>query len=147
MATPLELDLFEEQLGEVAKLPNASRWKVERDDAVPLGLRVTMHPASNPTELYQARLRWNGDLFGPFSLQFLNPRTGADRETAAWPNCQGFAPTAFAACIPITEEGHTLHPEWKLSAATRFPETDTPVTFAIESVQAILDNNYQGRHP
>lgn len=147
MATSLELDLFEVQLGEVAKLPNASRWKIQREKVVPLGLLVTMHPASNPADLYQARLRWNGDLFGPFSLQFINPETGADREASAWPNCAGFSPTAFVACIHITEEGHRLHPEWRANPATRFPETDTPVTFAIEAVQTILDTSYQGRHP
>ncbi len=147
MATELELDLFEEQLGEVAKLPGASRWRVEREKNFPLGLLVTMHPASNPAHSYTARIRWNGDLFGPFSLQFVNPDTGADRETSAWPQCGGFSPTAFAACIPITQEGHQLHPEWKTNRATRFPQTDTPVTFAIESVQDILDTSYTGRHP
>lgn len=145
MATSLELELFEEQFGQVAKLSVALRWKVERDTTVPLGLFVTMHPATHPDHRYLARIRWNSDLYGPFSLQFIDPETGADNQPTAWPLCAGFSPTALAACIPITEEGHRLHPEWRGQAATKFPETDTPVTFALEHLQSIMDTTYQGR--
>src|SRR5438270_314991 len=112
MATELELALFAEELYDVRRLPEASRWQLERDDTVPLGLLAVMHPITQPTELYKARLRWS-DYFGPVSLKFVNMGTGADSDPTAWPRCFGFRPTALDSCLPWTAEGHTLHPEWK----------------------------------
>lgn len=70
MATELEQTLFEEELQTVHDLPEASRWQLERDNTVPLGLFAVMHPISKPAELYKARIRW-ADYFGPFSLKFI----------------------------------------------------------------------------
>src|SRR5574338_122020 len=109
MATPFELALFEQQFEEVRALPDASRWDLERDKAVPLGLFAVMHPVSNTQELFKARLRWH-DLFRPPSLKFIDIGTGADNSPSAWPRCFGFRPGSLDACLPWTEEGHGLHP-------------------------------------
>jgi len=77
MASDLELSLFEQELVEVRELPEASRWLLERDGSVSLGLLVTMYPSGSPEEFYLARIRWT-NLFEPASLKFLRLDTGAD---------------------------------------------------------------------
>lgn len=146
MATDLELALFAEELIEVRRLPEAHRWQLERDGDVPLGLFAVMHPSSHPTELYRARLRWL-DYFGPFSLKFINMKTGADNDPKAWPRCFGFRPGSLDACLPWTAEGHGLHPEWKNSPAQCFPMIEAPMQHALLRVQSSLDTTYQGRGP
>jgi len=144
VATPLELSLFAEELAEVSTLPEASRWQLERDDTVPLGLFALMHPRSEPTHAYRARLRWN-DYFGPPSLKFVNLQTGLDTDPLAWPQCFGFRPSSLDACLPWTAEGHGLHPEWKNSPAHCFPTVEAPMQYALLRVQSSLDTTYQGR--
>ena len=146
MASELELVLFNEELAAVRSLDEAVRWQLERDESVPLGLFVMMHPASDPQQLYKARVRWS-NYFGPFSLKYLNVLTGAENDPTSWPKCHGFRPGSLDACLPITTEGHGHHPEWAQSAATRFPNVELPMQFALLQLQAILDNSYQGRGP
>lgn len=146
MATELELSLFSEELDTVRELEEAARWQLERDESVPLGLFVVMHPSSDPKQLYKARLRWT-NYFGPFSLKFVDAKTHVDTDPNAWPRCHGFRPGSLDTCIPITAEGHALHPEWCRSSATRFPVVELPMKFALLQLQSILDNSYQGRGP
>lgn len=146
MATELELALFEEELETVRRLPEATRWKLERDAACPLGLFAEMHAQSKPTELYKAHLRWT-DYFGPFSLKFVNLTTGSETDPAAWPRCFGFRPASLDACLPWTAEGHALHPDWKNSLSNRFPKVDAPMQFALLQIQHSLDHAYEGRGP
>lgn len=146
MATDFELALFEQQIEEVLALPEARRWSLERDTSVPLGVFAVMHSRSQPEELFKTRLRWSDLLKAP-SLKFIDITTGMDGNPAAWPRCFGFRPGSFDACLPWTEEGQRLHPEWAQSAANAFPKVDAPVQFALLHVQASLDNSYQGRGP
>lgn len=146
MATELELALFEEEQQKVRSLEEAVRWQLERDDSVPLGLFASMHPFSDPKQIYKARLRWR-NYFGPFSLKFINLNSGVDTDPMAWPRCAGFRPGSYDACISLTEEGHGLHPEWSGSEATRFPNVELPLQFALLQLQAIIDNSYSGRGP
>ena len=146
MATELELALFEEELETVQRLAEATRWKLERDLACPLGLFAEMHPRSAPADMYKARIRWN-NYFGPFSLKFINLTTGSDSDPNAWPRCFGFRPGSLDACIAWTAEGHGHHPEWKNSAKNRFPDVEAPMQFALFQIQSSLDNTYQGRGP
>lgn len=144
MATELDRALFEEELQTVRGLPEADRWQIERDEAVPLGLFVVMHPIAKPTDLYRARIRWT-DYFAPFSLKFINIATGADNDPSAWPQCFGFRPSSLDACLPWTAEGQGLHPEWRSSASQAFPKVEAPMQFALLTVQSSMDNTYQGR--
>lgn len=146
MATELEKLLFEEELQAVRDLPEACRWKLERDETVPLGLIAVMHPISKPTEFYKARIRWS-DYFAPFSLKFINMETGADNDPMAWPRCFGFRPGSLDACLPWTAEGHGHHPEWKNSVSKRFPKVELPMQHALLQLQSSLDNSYEGRGP
>lgn len=146
MATDFELTLFEQQLEEVLELPEACRWNLERDTSVPLGLFAVMHPRINPEELFKARLRWS-DLFKAPSLKFIDMAMGSDTNPLAWPLCFGFRPGSLDACLPWTEEGQRLHPEWVQSAANAFPRVEAPVQFALLHVQSALDNSYQKRGP
>lgn len=146
MATDFELTLFEQQLEEVLELPEACRWSLERDTSVPLGVFAVMHPSSKPEELFKVRLSWS-DLFKAPSVKFIDMTTGSGCNPLAWPRCFGFRPGSLDACLPWTEEGQRLHPEWKQSAANAFPKVDAPVQFALLNVQSSLDNSYQGRGP
>lgn len=144
MATDFEHLLFEQQFEEVLALPDADRWNLERDNTVPLGVLAVMHPLSQAKDLFKARLRWRA-LQRPPSLKFIDMDTGSDSNPAAWPKCLGFRPGSLDACLPWTEEGHGLHPEW--TQANAFPKVDAPLQFALMHVQAALDNTYQGRGP
>jgi hypothetical protein len=144
MASDLELSLFEQELVEVRDLPEASRWLLERDGSVSLGLLVTMHPLGNPEEFYLARLRW-GSLFQPPSLKFLRRDTGADNDPAAWPQCRGFRPAQLDACVSWTAEGHALHPEWASSPKAMFRSPEKAVQFVLLLLQNELDGSYAGR--
>ena len=144
MATELELALFDEELVTVRCLAEASRWKLERDAACPLGLFAEMYPRSKPTELYKAHIRWT-DYFGPPSLKFASFATGSETDPTAWPRCFGFRPASFDACLPWTAEGHGLHPDWKNSSKNGFPKVDAPMQFALLQIQHSLDTTYEGR--
>lgn len=147
MATELELALFEQELRDVQALPVASRWQLERDKSVPLGLFAVMHPISKPTELFKARIRWLSDYFGPPSVKFINMETGSDTDPKAWPRCYGFRPSSLDSCLPWTAEGHGLHHEWKASASHCFPKVELPMRFILLMIQHTLDNSYEGRGP
>ncbi len=144
MASDLELSLFEQELVEVRELPEASRWLLERDGSVSLGLLVTMYPSGSPEEFYLARIRWT-NLFEPASLKFLRRDTGADNDPTAWPKCKGFRPSSLDACVSWTAEGHALHPDWRNSPKTAFKTRDKPVEFALLTLQYELDVSYDGR--
>lgn len=144
MATELEQILFDEELQAVRGLPEASRWQLERDQLVPLGLFAVMHPITKPTDLYRARIRWT-DYFGPFSLKFVNIETDADNDPTAWPRCFGFRPASLDACLSWTAEGHGHHPEWKNSVKNAFPIVELPMQYALLQLQLSLDNSYEGR--
>lgn len=146
MATDHELDLFQEELRDVRKLPEAKRWQLERDKSVPLGLFAVMHPAKKAADLFKARIRWT-DYFGPFSLKFVSMTTGADNDPMAWPRCYGFRPSACDTCLPWTAEGHRLHPEWKSSPLYSFPVVERPLQHALLRIQLSLDGSYEGRGP
>jgi len=144
MASDFEQAIFEEELHEVRSLPEANRWILERDNSVPLGVYAVMHPASNPNELYRARLRW-GNYFGPVSLKFINIKNGSETDSSAWPRCHGFRPASRDVCLPWTAEGHALHPEWANSVRNAFPKPESPLQFSLLHLQFALDNTYSGR--
>ncbi|MGC0044133.1 hypothetical protein [Ralstonia pseudosolanacearum] len=144
MASDFELNIFEQDLVEVRALPEASRWELERDGTVPLGLTVQMYSVKDPSELYLARIRW-ADYFKPPSLKFLHRQTGADNDPTAWPQCRGFRPSSVDACISWTAEGHGLHPEWANSARAAYMAPEAPMQFALLTLQHELDTTYSGR--
>ncbi len=146
MPTDFELAIFEQELVDVAALPEAVRWNVERDTVVPLGILVTASSTKNPEEVYVARLRWT-QLFDPPSLKFLTLDTRVESDARAWPKCRGFRPANLDACVSWTEEGHKLHPEWRASPKTAFKTPEKPVQFALLTLQHELDVYYSGRGP
>lgn len=147
MAPDFELSLFASELSQVRRLPEADRWKLDRDVTVPLGITVEMSPASAPDEKYLARLVWR-DYFGPPSLKFLNLVTKAETDCTAWPQCRGFRPSSLDACVTWTAEGHQLHPDWKTADRTAFKSPEAPMQFALLTLQHEMDTTYTGRgHP
>lgn len=144
MATDIEQALFTQEQREISDLPEASRWKLERDESVPLGLFATMHSVKDPKEYYKARIRWS-DYFQAPSLKFINLESGADNDPRAWPQCYGFRPSSLDACIAWTSEGQRLHPEWQNSQNNRFPNIELPMQFILLQLQVALDTTYTGR--
>jgi len=144
MASDFELSLFEQELIEVRALPESSRWTLERDEAVPLGLIAQMYSVKDPEALYLARIRWVSYLKPP-SLKFLNRQTRADNDPTAWPQCRGFRPSSLDACVSWTAEGHGLHPEWANSTRAAYSEPEAPMQFALLTLQHELDTTYTGR--
>ncbi len=146
MATELELALFAEEFNLVKGIPEADRWTVERDQDVPLGVFLDLHPINHPKELFRARIRWNNYFDAP-SLKFVNLENGSVGDPLAWPHCFGFRPSSMDACLPWTAEGHTLHPEWRTSCSHSFPTVEAPMHYALLRVQDALDTTYQKRGP
>lgn len=144
MASEFELALFEQEFADILASPDAARWVLERDMAVPLGLYATLRSSKAPEEAYLARLRWT-KLFEPPSLKFVTLDTRSAEIPLAWPQCNGFRPASLDACVSWTAEGHQLHPDWRDSTRTAFRPRDRPIHFAIELIQHELDCSYQGR--
>jgi hypothetical protein len=144
LASAFELLLFDEEITAVKQLPESGRWLIERDDAVPLGLRVHLSSKKEPGELYLARLRWP-DYFKAPSLKFLNRDTGAESDPTAGPQVRGVRPQSLDACVSWTLEGHLAHPEWAASTATAFPQREAPVQFALLTLQQEMDVFYERR--
>lgn len=144
MASDFELMLFEQELSEVRGLPEASRWTLERDPAVPLGVLVEVHSVKEPSEVFLAQVRWD-DYFKAPSLKFLNRQTRSATDVTAWPQCRGFRPASFDTCVSWTAEGHKLHPEWANSPRTAFPQVESPMQYILLTLQNELDAHYTGR--
>jgi hypothetical protein len=144
MATAFDDALFEDDWESVRRLPEADRWILERDGSVPLGIFATLSPRVAPQESFTARLRWT-EMGRPPSLKFVDPSTRSDTLPRAWPRFFGARPSNLDACLPWTQEGQTLHPEWERSASTRYPAVDVPIQFALLHLQTALDNTYAGR--
>jgi hypothetical protein len=144
MASDFERNLFEQELAKVRGLPEAQRWKLERDNTVALGVTVELWPAGAPDDKYLARLVW-ADYFGPPSLKFLNLVSRAENDPTAWPMCRGFRPGSLDACVNWTAEGHRLHPDWQANERTAFKQREAPVQFALLTLQHEMDSGYTGR--
>jgi hypothetical protein len=144
MATEFDMVLFEQHLAELRALPNATRWRLERGSPTLLEVHVDMHPRTAPSERFRARLRWQ-DYSKPFSLKFIDPETGRDDDPRAWPIFQGSRPASLDACVPYTEEGVRLHPEWQASPTNAYKAPESPLQFAVLTLQNLLDNTYGGR--
>lgn len=144
MAAEYDKAMLERDFAEALELPAASRWRLERDESVSLGVTCTMHPRTAPHEIYKVRLRWI-DYTAPFSVQFLNLETGSDRDPHAWPNVDGASPSSFLLCVPYCKEGNDYHKEWATSPAIRYRTPEQPLVFALLQLQHLLDNKYRGR--
>jgi hypothetical protein len=142
--TDFELICFEDEMVKVRGLPEAGRWKLGRDESVPLGLTVELHSIKAPTDLYLARFRWANYFQAP-SLKFLHRQSGADNDPSAWPLCTGFRPTSLDACVAWTMEGHAVHPDWAGSPRAAFVPPEAPMQSALLNLQHVLDTTYTGR--
>jgi hypothetical protein len=97
-------------------------------------------------EVFVARFSWTIYQDEGPSLKFIDPATGRIDVPEAWPQCDGFRPTSFDACVPWTKEGQQLHPEWALSPATRWPASGNSILHVMHLLQDVLDHNFQGRY-
>ena len=102
-------------------------------------------PASDAGEIYVARLIWSVYPGAPPSVRFATEVGGRVDVTSAWPTVPGFRPTSFDICMPFTEEGFTIHPEWRASADA-WKSTGNPFVFVASTLQRLLDTRCSGRH-
>ena len=144
MANELDLMLFEQHLEELRALPEAQRLILEQRDMRMLEVFVGLHPRTAAQEHFRARLRWR-DYGKPFSLKFVNLETETDNDPHAWPIFEGSRPGSLLACLPFTEEGIGLHPEWVTSPINSYVTPEAPLQFAVLMLQHLIDNGYGGR--
>lgn len=145
MAANLAVLNLNEDLNEVLKLPEASRWTIERPGD--LELWVGISPATARTECFQARLLWSTYPDQPPSLKFRDPDSGRLDLPRAWPQAPGLRPGNLDACVPWTTEGMATHPEWRNDPRFRWDPRGNVLLKVLRSIQELLDDEYQGRHP
>jgi hypothetical protein len=144
MAAEYDVAMFQRDFADALELPAASRWRLEKDESVRLGVFCTMHPRSAPAETYRVRLRWT-DYSAPFSVKFVNQESGSEYDQHAWPNMDGANPGSFFLCVPYSKEGNDHHKEWATSPAIQYRTPEQPLIFALLQLQHLLDNKYRGR--
>jgi hypothetical protein len=130
---------------EVLTVHEAARWALEHPG--PLEVWVTLSPASASEQLFQARLLWHQYPDEPPSLKFRDPTTGRLDVLKAWPQAPGFRPGSFDACVPWTQEGMNVHPEWQNDARYRWDPRGNALLKILRILQDELDDHFQGRHP
>jgi hypothetical protein len=134
-----------DDLEEVKCTPDAARWVLEV--AAPLTVLVTMSPAADPKEAFQAQLLWRVYPDDAPSLKFRDPQSGRLDLPSAWPKVHGFRPTSLDACVNYCKEGFNLHPEWAGDPKYRWDPRANPLLRVLRTLQDDLDHHYQGRHP
>ncbi len=136
---------LQDDFGKAIAVPEASRWKIEKPE--PLEIWATMHPETNPKELFQARLLWGEYPDEAPSLKFRDPATGRLDLPTAWPKVRGFRPSSLDACVSWCKEGLSLHPEWKTDPRFRWDPRGNVLLKVLRILQEELDRYFQGRHP
>lgn len=144
MAHDLSALCIKADLAEVVASPESERWTLRQGE--PLEILATMSPRSNPKEKFHARLLW-GDYPGTAPSLKFQTESASIADPRAWPQCPGFRPTSFDACVNWTAEGQALHPEWSLSAATRWKSDGNALFRVLCILQDTLDLNFGGRYP
>jgi hypothetical protein len=130
---------FEKVLG----CEDAARWQLEKPAA--LEIFVSLSPASQKDDVFQARLLWSEYPEQAPSLKFRDPATGRLDLPAAWPQVRGFRPASLDACVSWCAEGFALHPEWLKDPKLRWDPRKNVLLKVIRYLQAELDEHYQGR--
>lgn len=138
------VDLFNEDHAEALADAAAAMWELKRGD--PLEFTARVSPIKAPDEVFIARFTWAVYQDEAPSLKFIDPTTRRVDVAEAWPQCDGFRPTSFDACVPWTKEGQQLHPEWAHSAATRWPASGNSILHVMHTLQYTLDYHFHGRY-
>ncbi len=133
---------FSADLAEVLLVDVATRWEISQTGTLDVQVRIAS--IKEPAERYLACLRWDRYPGNPPSLKFLDS-SGSESNPTAWPQCAGFRPTAFDACVNWTREGMALHPEWRGAPATRWDSSGNALFRALNLLQDTLDYQYGGR--
>jgi hypothetical protein len=102
-------------------------------------------PARDAGQIYIARTVWSAYPGAPPSVKFATAVGGRIDVTSAWPAVPGFRPTSFDICMPFTEEGFNVHPDWRTSAEA-WTSTGNPFLYVASTLQRLLDTRYSGRH-
>lgn len=126
-------------------LPEAARWVLEKPAR--LEVWVTLGPAGQTSERFQARLLWQEYPGEPPYLKFRDPATARLDLTSAWPRIRGFRPTSFDACVNYCAEGFALHPEWRNDPRYRWNPNGNVLLKVVRILQDEFENFYEGRHP
>ena len=132
-----------DDFAEAGDAPEASRWELEMPSD--LEVLVTLSPAPDLNEKFQARLLWTRYPDCPPSLKFRDPKTGRFDMPQAWPVVRGFRPQSLDACVNWCAEGFALHPEWKNDARYQWNPSGNGLLWVLRQLQQELDEHYQGR--
>lgn len=132
-----------DDFGEAGDVSEASRWILEMPSD--LEVLVTLAPAHEPNEKFQARLLWTKYPDAPPSLKFRDPSTGRLDMPHAWPVGRGFRPQSLDACCNWCAEGFGIHPEWRNDSRFQWNASGNPLLWVLRQLQEELDEHYQGR--
>jgi len=128
---------------EAGEAAEAGRWQLELPSD--LEVLVTLSPAREPVEKFQARLLWTRYPDCPPSLKFRDPKTGRLDVRQAWPIARGFRAQSLDACVNWCAEGFGIHPEWRNDARFKWNPSGNPLLWVLRQLQDELDEHYQGR--
>ncbi|MDQ6613306.1 MAG: hypothetical protein M3083_00685 [Actinomycetota bacterium] len=104
---------------------------------------LAIRPATDPAQVYVARLTWLRHPHDPPSVTFTTGVGGEAGAVSAWPIIPGYrAPGDI--CMPFTAEGFGLHPDWRAGPDAWEP-TGNPYLRVATQLQDDLDHRYQGR--
>lgn len=134
---------LDDDLVEALSCEDAARWKLHRADG--LEVWVTVSPAADPRESFQARLLWTKYPDNPPSLKFRDPATGTLDLPTAWPVVRGFRPGSCDACVNWCSEGFDLHPEWRNDVRYQWKSDGNVLLKVIRTLQDEMDEHFQGR--
>lgn len=132
-----------DDFAEACDAPESGRWILEMPGE--LEVLVTLAPARERNEKFQARLLWTRYPDCPPSLKFCDPKTGRLDMPQAWPVVRGFRPRSLDACVNWCVEGLALHPEWKNDPRFQWNSSGNPLLWVLRQLQEELDEHYQGR--
>jgi hypothetical protein len=134
---------LQEDYAKILACEDASRWKLEKIG--PLEVLVSLSPAPDSNEVFQARLLWAVYPGLAPSLKFRDLTTGRLDMPTAWPRVRGFRPNTLDACVNWCSEGFAMHPEWKNDPKYRWDPRRNVLLKVLRILQQELDNFYEGR--
>ena len=132
-----------DDFGEAVEVSEASRWILEMPSA--MEVFVSLAPAREPNEKFQARLLWTKYPDAPPSLKFRDLATGRLDLPQAWPVGRGFRPQSLDACCNWCAEGFVTHPEWKKDPLYQWNASGNPLLWVLRQLQEELDEHDERR--
>jgi len=104
-----------------------------------------LHPASDPAQIFYARIGWRIYPGAAPSVKFAQTIGGPLDDPTAWPAIPGYRAGSLDICKPFTAEGFGIHPDWA-SSSQAWSAEGNPFLAVVRELQRNLNSDgYQGR--